>query len=92
MIAENVTHDDELEGVKLLNVGALAGCLSISIRQVHRWNRAGLLPAPLKIGGCTRWRENEISRWLQAGSPARSEWEKRQGTELAPSTEDMTIA
>lgn len=86
MIAENVT-DDGLEDVKLLNAKALAGCLSVSVRQAHRMNKAGLIPAPLKIGGCTRWRAAEIAAWLQAGSPERAAWEKRD-TELAPTVEN----
>ena len=80
MIAPNPNqpHHDELDGAKLLNAKALAGCLSVSVRQTHRMNRAGLIPAPLKIGGCTRWRLTEISDWLKAGSPRRDRWETMQ--------------
>ncbi|MCH8853723.1 MAG: helix-turn-helix domain-containing protein [Planctomycetes bacterium] len=77
MIAVN-EHDDGPEGhPKLLNVAALAVILSVSVRQAHRMNRAGLIPAPLKIGACVRWHPDEIDRWLQSGAPVRSEWEKR---------------
>ena len=81
MIAKKVLHDNGHEDVKLLNVSALARCLSISTRQAYRLNRAGLIPAPLRIGGCTRWREDEISQWMKCGAPPRSEWEKRQATQ-----------
>ena len=77
MIAENVPQNDECEDPKLLNVSALAECLSVSVRQAHRMNRAGLIPAPLRMGGCTRWRADEISRWLRCGAPVRSVWEKQ---------------
>ncbi|MCH8853738.1 MAG: helix-turn-helix domain-containing protein [Planctomycetes bacterium] len=77
MIAENEPQDDRCEEPKLLNVSALAKCLSVSVRQAHRMNRSALIPRPLKIGGCTRWREREISEWMKAGAPVRSEWEKR---------------
>ena len=78
MIAENASHDNGLEGhPRLLNVSALAKYLSISTRQAHRLNRNAMIPRSLKIGGCTRWREDEISEWLKYGAPARSEWEKR---------------
>jgi predicted DNA-binding transcriptional regulator AlpA len=80
MIAENVI-DGECEDPKLLTVGALAGCLSVSVRQAHRMNKAGQIPAPLRIGGCTRWREREISEWMRAGAPLRSEWEKQRATQ-----------
>ena len=78
MIAENESTGNEPEDVKLLNAKALAGCLSVSVRQTHRMNRARLIPAPLKIGGCTRWRLTEISDWLAAGSPCREQWKTLQ--------------
>lgn len=81
MIAENEPPGDECEDPKLLTVSALAGCLSVSVRQAHRMNKAGLIPAPLRIGGCTRWREDEISRWLKCGAPERSEWERQRATQ-----------
>ena len=77
MIAEKVSENNKYEDPKLLNVSALAGCLSVSVRQAHRMNRAGLIPAPLRIGGCVRWREDEISRWLRCGAPVRSVWEQQ---------------
>ena len=81
MIALGKPRDNEFGGAKLLNVSALAGCLSVSIRQAHRMNKAGLIPAPLRIGGCTRWRADEISRWLECGAPSRSVWEQRQAAQ-----------
>ncbi len=81
MIAENKPPDDGLEDVKLLNGKALAGCLSVSLRQLHRMNRSALIPAPLRIGGCTRWRAAEVAAWLRAGSPERSAWEKIRNTQ-----------
>lgn len=80
----NESHDGELEGVKLMRAKALVRCLSVSVRQTHRLNRAGLLPTPLRIGGVVRWREDEISRWLQCGAPPRSEWEQRTDNARVP--------
>lgn len=84
MIAENVT-DDGLEDVRMLNVADLSRCLKISVRQVHRLNKSGSLPRPLRIGGCTRWRAAEIAAWLQAGSPPRAQWnwQSKQKSEAA---------
>ena len=81
MIAANEQHDDGHDDPRLLTVSALAGCLAVSVRQAHRMNRAGLIPAPLRIGGCTRWRAAEIAAWLRCGSPCRTEWEKRRVTQ-----------
>lgn len=89
MIAANEPQDDGREDPKLVNVSALARCLSISTRQAHRMNKAGLIPAPLRIGGCVRWREREISEWMRCGAPPRSEWELKRNAELAPTVEDV---
>ena len=80
MIAENLnaTQDDGLDDVKLLNAKALAGCLSVSLRQLHRMNKAKVIPGPVTLGRCVRWRLTEISDWLAAGSPSREEWESMQ--------------
>jgi len=88
VIAENKPQDDGRDDPKLLTVSALAGCLAVSVRQAHRMNKAGLIPAPLRIGGCTRWREDEISEWLKCGAPLRSEWEslKQAKTEAGATT------
>ena len=88
MIAENKPQDDGNDAPKLLAVSALAGCLSVSVRQAHRMNRSALIPRPLRIGGCVRWREDEISEWLKAGAPCRAEWELQRNTELAPTVEN----
>ena len=81
MIAEHKPQGDECEDPRLLNVRALAGCLSVSVRQAHRMNKAGLIPRPLRIGGCVRWRADELSPWLQCGAPSRSVWEQRQAAQ-----------
>ena len=81
MIAENKPPDDGLDGVRMLTVADLSNCLRVSTRQVHRLNKSGSLPRPLRIGGCTRWRAAEVAAWLQAGSPVRSEWERQQATQ-----------
>ena len=83
MIAANTPQNDDHAEPKLLTVSALAGSLSVSVRQAHRMNKAGLIPAPLLLGGCVRWREDEISAWLKSGAPTRSEWEKQRDTKLA---------
>ena len=81
MIAENVA-DDGLEDVRMLNVADLSNCLRVSTRQIHRMNRSALIPAPLRIGGCTRWRAAEIAAWLRAGSPPREQWERGRATQM----------
>ncbi|MCH8968888.1 MAG: helix-turn-helix domain-containing protein [Planctomycetes bacterium] len=61
---------------ELMAVGELARRLRVSVRQVHRMNKAGLIPRPLRIGGVVRWHPDEIDRWLKCGAPERSGWEQ----------------
>lgn len=91
MIAENLNGhqgDGCEDPTELLTAGDLAKKLRVSLRQVRRLHTSGLVPAPLKIGGCLRWREGEISEWLKAGAPVRSEWELKRDVELVPTVEN----
>ena len=87
MIAASEPNDNGCDDPRLLTAGDLAKRLRVSIRQVYRLDKSGSVPAPLRIGGCTRWRGDEISRWLQCGGPPRVEWEKQRDAELAPTVE-----
>ena len=62
----------------LIDINGLAIVLSRSVASLHRDDAAGRLPAALRIGGSKRWRLSEISEWVKAGCPCRSEWQSRQ--------------
>ncbi len=36
---------------------------------------AGRIPAPLKLGGRTLWRVQELRDWVEAGCPDRRTWD-----------------
>ncbi|MCH8854296.1 MAG: hypothetical protein IID41_16835 [Planctomycetes bacterium] len=80
MIAENKLPDDGCEDPKLLTQGDLARRLKVSLRQIRRLAKLGLLPRPLMIGALKRWDPDEITAWLKHGAPVRSAWEKWQAT------------
>jgi predicted DNA-binding transcriptional regulator AlpA len=40
-----------------------------------RDHAAGRIPAPVKLGGRTLWRVEELRRWIEAGCPPRKTWE-----------------
>lgn len=40
-----------------------------------RDHAAGRIPAPLKLGGRTLWRVEELRRWVAAGCPCRRVWD-----------------
>jgi len=81
VIAENVPQNDGPTEPRLLNVRDVARCLRMSVRATWRANAAGFLPRPLKIGKATRWRESEISQWMQCGAPPRDVWEQRRAAQ-----------
>jgi len=40
-----------------------------------RYHAAGRVPAPVKLGGRTLWRVEELRRWVGSGCPDRQTWE-----------------
>ena len=40
-----------------------------------RDHSAGRIPAPIKLGGSTLWRAEELREWIEAGCPCRRIWE-----------------
>ncbi len=59
----------------LLDVNALAVLLSRSVPSLRRYDAAGRLPAPVRIGKAVRWRRSEIEQWIAAGCPDRRTWQ-----------------
>ena len=59
---------------KLLTAKEVGQMLSLSKRQIFRINSCGKIPAPVRIGGSVRWRQSEITAWIQAGAPDRETW------------------
>ena len=59
-------------------VGRLRG---ISTATVWRWDTAGRLPQPVRLGGTTRWRATELAAWTDAGCPDRLTWQALQGVQ-----------
>jgi len=66
----------------LVGAEALGKLLSVSKATVWRMEAAGKLPRPVRINGNnTRWRTDEIRAWIDAGCPARCEWDAMQAAE-----------
>jgi predicted DNA-binding transcriptional regulator AlpA len=62
----------------LVSAKSLAKLLGVSLRTIRAMDRAGRLPAPLRLSpGCVRWRYTEILGWLNGGCPTRQAWEAR---------------
>lgn len=51
----------------LLAVEDVAGLIGCSRRHVYRMADGRQMPAPVKVGALTRWRRDEIDRWISEG-------------------------
>lgn len=56
--------------VRLLKIGEVADLLRLSSRTVARLVKDGKLPQPIRLGTCTRWRQDQIVACLEGLSPA----------------------
>lgn len=60
----------------LLSAKCVAKLLQISLRTLWRLQSAGRIISPVRIGGCVRWRKDELTRWIADGCPVSEEKEK----------------
>lgn len=57
-------------GLRLLSVRQVAEVFGVSVATIWRWTAGGAIPTPIKIGGSTRWRRDEIEAVLSATEAA----------------------
>jgi len=71
-----MSANDQAAGEPLL-VGAPEAARLSGISEPTWWrlHSAARVPAPVKLGGRTLWRSEELRRWVAVGCPARREWE-----------------
>ena len=50
--------------VTLLRARELAVLFGVRERTIYRWRREGKIPPPIRIGGSTRWRRDDIERFF----------------------------
>jgi excisionase family DNA binding protein len=55
----------------LLRDRELAELLGVSRSMVHKLHAQGALPAPVKLGRCTRWNRDIIELWQRLSCPRR---------------------
>lgn len=53
--------------MELLDVRSVAKLLKVSTRQVFKLARSGRFVRPVKLAGSTRWRADEIARFIESG-------------------------
>lgn len=54
----------------LITADDLAAMLKVSTRTLWRLLAKGELPEPVRIGGSTRWRLDDVQQWIDGGCPA----------------------
>jgi excisionase family DNA binding protein len=54
---------------QLISAEELSAMLGMSKRTVWRLLSAGQIPQPVRIGRSTRWRLDEVRRWIDLGCP-----------------------
>lgn len=59
----------------LINAAQMARLLSVSEASVWAYLSAGRVPAPVKLGGLTRWNVEELRAWVNAGCPPAARWD-----------------
>lgn len=58
-----------MQDTLLITADEFAGMLNVSTRTLWRLLSKGELPEPIRIGGSTRWRLDEVQRWINDGCP-----------------------
>ena len=53
--------------VEMVNASIAAAIVGVSLRSWFRFVSEGKAPQPVRIGGCVRWRLNELRDWISNG-------------------------
>ena len=67
----------QMNDATLVNANKLAEMLSVSVRHIWRMKASGKLPKPVWVGGCVRWRMDDINLFIELGCPSQREFEIR---------------
>jgi excisionase family DNA binding protein len=62
--AQRMDHQSSTRGTALLTPQEVADRLKVSLRQIYYLVDAGELPPPFKIGRQNRWREQDLTSYL----------------------------
>lgn len=58
----------------LLTASQAAAMCGVGRSTWWKLHSAGKVPAPIKLGGATRWRSHELLEWIEVGCPSRDRW------------------
>jgi excisionase family DNA binding protein len=73
-MATNVAIRQPRTSCRMLTLDGVAKYLNVTRRTVQRYVKAGLIPAPRRIGGSVRWDKRALDEWASDGcKPVHSE-------------------
>jgi predicted DNA-binding transcriptional regulator AlpA len=72
-----ITPADEAPNTLALLVSAQTAAQLCGRSEASWWrdHAAARIPAPIKLGGRTLWRSQDLQAWIEAGCPNRRDWE-----------------
>lgn len=74
-MSQTATQTDQANSL-LLNADAAAGMLAISRTLFYEMHSDGRLgPMAIRFGRCSRWRRDEMVKWVEADCPPRRQWQ-----------------
>lgn len=62
-----------------LDAKGVSELLGISQRHLWKLHAGARIPEPIRLGRSVRWNRAELLAWMEAGAPARDEWESQKG-------------
>jgi predicted DNA-binding transcriptional regulator AlpA len=72
---DSTTHPPSEAYRLLLSAKDAASACGLSSQTWWRLHSSGKTPMPIKLGGSTRWKADELRAWVDAGCPDRATWE-----------------
>lgn len=60
----------------LLDAAEAARLLGVGRTTFYQFDLTGLVPRPVRLSKIRRWSRPELHRWVEAGCPPRSRWER----------------
>jgi predicted DNA-binding transcriptional regulator AlpA len=71
---EILARDGRRAASLLIDADEAAALANVSRSTWWKLHASGRCPAPVKLGGRTLWRREELRRWVDHGCPSRARW------------------
>jgi predicted DNA-binding transcriptional regulator AlpA len=67
--------------IQLISLKILSKYMALSVRQLQRLTRCGLIPKPMKLSGSLRWRRTDILLFLDCGCDVKLYEERKESSD-----------